>query len=196
MTLQGSDSSGWIVTINFDCSVHRSSTFEIPPVGYLCCFARRAFPFNIKSTMSGAQSPGPGFHIDEVTPSTSMAIKDQEWYGIMTKVLIGKVNSKLSQKEASSKEIDEALKSVMSPQQYSEYLTLSKALKEMKSTGSQNQPNVYGTHEPGWDSSPDAIRLRLISEATIARSRWRPSGPSMCTSWRCRKWALCCSSWA
>lgn len=85
-----------------------------------------------------------------------------------------KVKSKLKQKDASPNEINEALRCVMNPQQYSDFLAMRKALVEEKSTGSRSQSNSDGKDDPGWDRSPDAIRLRLIEEAIAKRSRRRP----------------------
>lgn len=82
-----------------------------------------------------------------------------------------KVNSNFNQKTASPKEIDDALRSVMNPQQYSDFLEISKALKEEKSGAEcRSQSNTDGKHDLGWDNSPDAIRLRLIAEAIAGRS--------------------------
>lgn len=88
----------------------------------------------------------------------------------MTEGANRKVNSNFNQKKASPKEIDEALRSVMNPQQYSDFLEINKALKEEKSAGCRSQSNTDGKHDLGWDNSPDAIRLRLIAEAIAGRS--------------------------
>lgn len=89
----------------------------------------------------------------------------------MTNAATQKVKTKLKRKDASPNEIDEALRCVMNPQQYSDFLAIRKALVEEKSSGSQSQPNSDGKYDPGWDSSPDAIRLRLIEEAIATRPR-------------------------
>lgn len=82
-----------------------------------------------------------------------------------------KVKSQLKQTETSPKEIDDALRSVMSPQQYSDFLVIKKSLEEEKTAAYRSQPYFDEKSDPGWNSSPDAIRLRLIEEAIAERSR-------------------------
>lgn len=53
----------------------------------------------------------------------------------------------------------------MNPQQYSDFLAISKALQDEKSAESRGQLDAGGKHDPGWDRSPDAIRRRLITKA-------------------------------
>lgn len=89
----------------------------------------------------------------------------------MTKRLVQRVRWKLYQKDASAKEINEALRSVMNPQQYLDFLTITKALEEEKRTMSQSKPNTSGHGDPALYGPPDEIRLRLIAEAITERSR-------------------------
>lgn len=92
-------------------------------------------------------------------------------FGKMTKVVTQKVKSQLKQKKVSPKEIDDALRSVMNPQQYSDFLVIEKALEDERSAGSRSQSYSDERNGPGWNSSPDSIRLRLVAEAIAERSR-------------------------
>lgn len=98
-------------------------------------------------------------------------IAEKQRFDRMTKVTTQIFQSKCSQIKASQKEIDQALRSVMNPQQYIDFLAISKARKEEQSTGSRSRSNTDGTHDPGWNNSPEAIRLRLMAEAIAGRSR-------------------------
>lgn len=73
--------------------------------------------------------------------------------------------------DASSKEIGKALRSVMNSQQYSDFLAISKALQDEKSAESESQLDARGNPDLGRGSSPDGIRLRLITEAIAERPR-------------------------
>lgn len=93
------------------------------------------------------------FSSTEGLPIPIPTITEQKRFGRMTKVTIRKVISKCNRIKVLQKEIDEALRSVMNPQQYSDVLEISKARKEEKSTGSRSQSNTDGKHDTGWDSS-------------------------------------------
>lgn len=98
-------------------------------------------------------------------------INERQEFGGMTNAAAQKVKSKPKQKNALPNEIDEALRCVMNRQQHSDFLAIRKALIEENSSGCRSQSNSDGKYDPGWDSSPDAIRLRLIEEAIAKRSR-------------------------